>query len=91
MATVRGEITQTHFHPKVNYNSKRKLLSDATHLPAPPSNSKPPTNLDMVIKSACVDVLADMSFWITRLVFIVAFFRPFMEALAVNQDVKVQI
>jgi len=33
----------------------------------------------MVVRSVCVDVVAQISFWITQPVFGVAFFRPFME------------
>jgi len=51
----------------------------ATHSPAPPSNSNPPTNSDMVVRSVCVVDVAEISFWITWLVFGVTSFRPFME------------
>jgi len=33
----------------------------------------------MVVRFVCVDDVAEISFWITRPVFGVAFFRPFME------------
>lgn len=46
---------------------------------------------DSVVRSACVDAVAEMSSRITRPSFSVAFLRPFMDALALEQDVNVQI
>ncbi|KAL5053704.1 hypothetical protein RYX36_034387 [Vicia faba] len=46
---------------------------------------------DSVVRSACVDAVAEMSSRITRPSFTVAFLRPFMDALTLEQDVNVQI
>lgn len=46
---------------------------------------------DTVVRSACVEAVAEMSLRITRPAFSVAFLRPFMEALTVEQDVNAQI
>ncbi|KAL5078781.1 hypothetical protein RYX36_007202 [Vicia faba] len=48
-------------------------------------------DLDSVVRSACVDAVAEMSSRITRPSFTVAFLRPFMDALTLEQDVNVQI
>ncbi|GAU45068.1 hypothetical protein TSUD_243340 [Trifolium subterraneum] len=46
---------------------------------------------DSVVRSACVDAVAEMSSRITRPAFSVAFLRPFMDALALEQDANAQI
>ncbi|CAI8611619.1 unnamed protein product [Vicia faba] len=48
-------------------------------------------DLDSVVRSACIDVVAEISSRITRPSFTVAFLRPFMDALTLEQDVNVQI
>ncbi|WJX62323.1 hypothetical protein P8452_47329 [Trifolium repens] len=46
---------------------------------------------DSVVRSACIDAVAEMSSRITRPAFSVAFLRPFMDALAMEQDANAQI
>lgn len=46
---------------------------------------------DTAVRSACVDAVSEMSSRITRPAFSVAFLKPFMDALALEQDANVQI